>query len=130
MASFSNKKFKRNLNKFDSSDNETEAPFPRFIIIESNSALIINLSPFIIEKVISTNFTPITIKKLKNETLLFEVEKKKRTDFLLKMTKFHNISVKTYPHKSLNVIKGVVRSKELSLCTIEEIKRAKKPRWD
>ena len=39
------------------------------------------------------------------------------------MTKFHNISVKTYPHKSLNVSKGVVRSKELSLCTIEEIKR-------
>ena len=39
------------------------------------------------------------------------------------MTKFHNISVKTYPHKSLNVSSGVVRSKELSLCTIEEIKR-------
>ena len=36
---------------------------------------------------------------------------------------FHNISVKTYPHKSLNVSKGVVRSKELSLYTIEEIKR-------
>ena len=32
MASFSNKKFKRNLNELDSSDNETEAPFPRFII--------------------------------------------------------------------------------------------------
>ena len=52
-----------------------------------------------------------------------EVEKRKYADFLLKMTKFHNISVKTYSHKSLNVSKGVVRSKELSLCTIEEIKR-------
>ena len=47
------------------------------------------------------------VKKL-NQTLLVKVEK----------TKFHNISVKTYPHKSPNV-----RSKELSLCTIEEIKR-------
>ena len=36
---------------------------------------------------------------------------------------FYNIPVKTYLHKSLNVSKGVVRSKELSLCTIEEIKR-------
>ena len=103
MASFSNKKFKLNFNKLDSSDNETEALFPRFIIIESNSASITNLSPFIIEKVISTNLTPITVKKLKNETLLVEVEKRKHADFLLKMTKFHNISVKTYSHKSLNV---------------------------
>ena len=43
-------------------------------------------------------------------------------DFLLKMTKFHNISVKTHPHKSLNIHKEVVRSKELYLCTIKEIK--------
>ena len=95
MASFSNEKFKRNLNESDSSDNETEAPILRFIIIESNSAPITNLSPFIIENVISTNLTPITVKKLKNQTLLVAVEMRKHADFLLKMTKFHNISVKT-----------------------------------
>ena len=49
--------------------------------------------------------------------------KDEHADFQLKMTKFHNISVKTYLHKSLNVSKGDVRSKELSLCTIEEIER-------
>ena len=65
MASFSNKKFKRNLNESDSSDNETEAPFPRFIIIESNSAPITNLSPFIIEKVMSTNLTWMAVKEFK-----------------------------------------------------------------
>ena len=124
MASFSNKTFKPNLNESDSLDNETEAPFSTFIIIESNSAPITNLSHIIIEKVISTNIKPITVKKLKNQTLLVEVEKRKHADFLLKMTKLHNISVKTYPHKSPNVSKGVVRSKKkLSLCTIEEIKR-------
>ena len=42
------------------------------------------------------------------------------------MTKFHTINVKIYPHKSLNISKGVVRSKELSLCTIEEIKKEMK----
>ena len=66
---------------------------------------------------------PITVKKLKNQTLLVKVEKRKHADFLLKMIKFHNISVKTYPYKSLNESKGVVRSKELSLSTIKEIKR-------
>ena len=122
MASFSNKKFKCNLNESDSTDNETEAPFPRFIIIESNSAPITNLSPFIIEKLILTNLMSITVKNLKIKLCLLKW-KRGNTDFLLKMTKFHNISAKTYPHKSLNVSKRVVRSKELSLCTIEEIKR-------
>ena len=81
------------------------------MIIESNSAPITNLVPFKIEKVISTNLTPITVKKLKNQTLLVEAEKIKHADFLLKMTKFHNINVKTYPQKYLNIHKEVVRSK-------------------
>ena len=48
--------------------------------------------------------------------------KKKHAVFLLKMTRFHNTAIKTCPHKSLNVSKGIVRSKELSLCSLEEIK--------
>ena len=39
------------------------------------------------------------------------------------MIKFNSINLKTCPHKSLNISKGVVRSKELSLSTIEEIKK-------
>ena len=58
--------------------------------------------------------------------MLVEVDKRKNADFLLKMTKFHTINVKTYPHKSLNISKGVVRSKELSLCSIREIKKEMK----
>ena len=87
---------------------------------------ITNLSPFLIEKVISSNMTPVYVKKLKNQTLLVEVDKRRNANFLLKMTKFHIINVKTYSHKSLNISKGVVRSKELSLCTIDEIKKEMK----
>ena len=82
--------------------------------------------PFLIEKVISSNITPVNVIKLKNQTLFVEVDKRKNADFLLKMAKFHTINVKTYPHKSLNISKGVVRSKELSLCTVEEIKKEMK----
>ena len=96
---------------------------PRFIIIESNNVSITKLSTFIIEKVISTNLTPITVKKLKMK-LLVEVVNRKHTDFVLKMTKFH----KAYLHKSLYISKGVVRSKEVSLCTVKEIKRELKKR--
>ncbi len=38
--------------------------------------------------------TPINVKKLKNQTLLIEVDERKNADFLLKMTKFHTINVK------------------------------------
>ena len=60
-------------------------------------------------------------QKIKKIKLLVEVEKRKHAGFLLKMTKFHNISVKTYTQKSLNVSKRVVRNKELPLCN--KIKR-------
>ena len=71
-----NKKLKRNLRETDSED-EVESPFPRFISIESKSLPITSLSPFIIEKVILSNITPKSVKKLKNDTLLIEVEKRK-----------------------------------------------------
>ena len=57
------KKPKCNYAKSDSLDNEAESTFPIFIIIESSSLLITNLFPFIIEKVISGNLTPISVKK-------------------------------------------------------------------
>ena len=64
MASLTNKKFQRNCVKSDSSsNNEVESTFPRFIFIESSSLPITNLSPFVIEKVISGNLTPISEKK-------------------------------------------------------------------
>ena len=82
------------------SDYKGVASFHRFIIIESTETPITNLSPFLIEKLISSNMTPINVKKLKNQTLLIEVDEKKNADFLLKMTKFYTINVKTFPQKS------------------------------
>ena len=40
------------------------------------------------------------------------------------MEKFHNLKCCVYPYAKLNTSKGVVRSKELSLATPEEIEMA------
>ena len=40
------------------------------------------------------------------------------------MEKFHNLKCCAYPHTKLNTSKGIVRSKELSLATPEEIEMA------
>ncbi len=50
-----------------------------------------------------------------------EVESKKYAETLLKMEKFHNLKYRDNQHAKLNTFKGVMRSKELSLATPEEI---------
>ena len=40
------------------------------------------------------------------------------------MEKFHNLKCRAYPHAKLNTSKGIVRNKELSLATPEEIETA------
>lgn len=97
--------------------------FPRFIILETMEVTpLTKLSPFLIQKVISSNVPAKTVKSIRNGTLLIEVENKKHATSLLKMTNFHNVKIRAYPHQKLNSSKRVVRSRELTLCTIEEIK--------
>ena len=80
------------------------------------------LSPFKIEKNIN-NLKPKTVKKLKNWlTLLIEICNKNQADKILKWKCFDNMKIKTYPHNSLITCKGVVKSHELSLYTLDEIK--------
>ena len=84
------KKFKRYLSNTDS---ETENDFPRFFIIESlHDTKLVQLSPFLIEKIISSRY-PKIIKKLRAGNLLVKVESKKHAENLLKMEKFYNLVV-------------------------------------
>ena len=93
-------------------DSETERDFLRFIIIESLQDIKLDqLSPFLIEKIISSRSNLKYVKKL-------------RTENLLKMEKFHHLKCSAYPHTKLNTSNGIVRSKELSLATLEETETA------
>ncbi len=64
------------------------------------------------------------MKKLRTGNLLVEVESKKHAENLLKIEKFDNLKCRAYPHAKLNTSKGIVRSKELSLATLEKIETA------
>ena len=108
------------------SDSDSEAitsTYPHFIVLESlQEKQLSKLNPFVVEKVISGIVKPVSVKKLQNGTLLVEVSKKTYADNLLKMNLFAGLKIKAYTHLSLNTSKGVVRSSELSLCTLDEIK--------
>ena len=68
---------------------QPEPLFPKFIILESiEDTPLTRLSPFIIQKIISTNISPKTVKHLRNGTIMIETENKKHKLF----TKYENFS--------------------------------------
>ena len=116
------------------SDSETEpftftassktTHFPTFIVIESKdpSNPVTKLSPFVIEKQLHGILgTPKSVKKLKNNTILVQCFTRQQSENLLKNKKIFQQNVNIYPHKTLNSCKGIVRCKDLSLCSIAEI---------
>ena len=98
--------------------------FPTFIVIDSKdpSHPITKLSPFVVEKQLHSILgTPKSVKKFRNNTILVECFSRQQSENLLKHKKFFQQEVHIYSHKTLNSSKGVVRCKELALCTISEI---------
>ena len=111
----SSKQSKRLCPDSDSDTDISTSTFPRFVILESlEEKQLSKINPFVLHKVISGIVKPVSVKKLKNGTLLIEVDKKTYAENLLNMKFFSNIKIKSYAHASLNSSKGVVRSSELS----------------
>lgn len=101
--------------------------YPRFIVIETlEGKKMSEISPFLIEKIISQKGNPKTIKKMKNGNLLVEVDNYKDAQNFLRLKKFHTYQCKTFAPEKLNTSKGVIRSHELALATDEEIRTALK----
>ena len=83
---------------------------------------ITRLSPFIIEKVIYGIAGQVKgVKKLRNETLLVEVFRKKQADNLLKTTEFFSQKVRVYAHTTLNSSRGIIRDPMLKGCSDQEV---------
>ena len=104
----------------DSGVEKLNTYFPTYIVLESVEDK--PITPFIIEKILSANMAPKSVKATRNNTLIVKVKNKKYAELLLRTTTLHNMKIKAYPHISLNTSKGVVRNPELATCTIEEIK--------
>ena len=71
-------KHSKRLSPDSDSDSDTSITnFPRFVILESlEDKQLATVNPFVVHKVISGIVKPISVKKLKNGTLLVEVDKK------------------------------------------------------
>ena len=136
-SSQNTKRSKRSLSD-DESENTLRTPlsihqqtnnFPKFIIVQAinNDKPITSLSPFVIEKQVSSIIgTAKSIKSLRNGNLLIECNNKTQTENLLRTTMFFQNKVKVFPHPSLNSSRGVVRCSEISSDPLDEVKEQMK----
>jgi len=62
-----------------------------------------------------------TIKRLQRGDILVVTEKQSYSRMLLGLTKLAGVPVKVSPHRSLNTSRGVIRSRDIADCNIEEI---------
>lgn len=113
----------------DVSETETEnvfdsTSFIRWFIIEGTdgNSPIDKLSPFVIGKALNCSIGTLkTVKRLQRGAILVEADTKSQSDQLTRLSLLADTPVRCSPHRTLNICKGVVRSKELTYCTKEEI---------
>ena len=108
----------------DSDQDLPSAMWPRFLLVHgtSDDKPLSSLNAFAIHKcIIGLAGHPKNVKRLRSGDILVEVERKAHSDSLLRTKSFVNVPVDITPHRSLNSVKGVVRSREMQGCSEEEI---------
>ncbi len=95
--------------------------WPRFITIQSTSATPITSNPFLIAKTIqSIAGNLISVKRLRDGSLLLECNKMQQAANLLKINKFAEVQVRASPHRSLNTCRGIIRDRDRCLQSLSE----------
>ena len=104
--------------------------WPSFLLIKgtNDERPLCKLSPFAVNKAIVAilGSDPFNIKKLRNGSILVEVDKETQSQKLLKTTKLNltmdnAIPIDVSPHYSLNTKKGVIRCPDIKACSDDEI---------
>lgn len=100
--------------------------WPKYIMIEgthkTGSHLLEDLSPFAVSKHLKHMIQePVSIRKLRSGSLLVEVQDKKQSDKLLKLSQLGYVAIKTSPHRSLNEKKGIIRCAEFKGMTDDDL---------
>ena len=62
-----------------------------------------------------------------NGTIIIPTTNQKQSEKILKWKQFGKPNIKTYPHPTLNFLKGVIKSPDLASCSLEEIRLHLKP---
>lgn len=101
---------------------KNEIDFDKYFVIKRPNESLSNVSPFVIHKVIYNQVGEVeSIKKLKDGSILVTVSNIKQSQKILELKKILDFEIIVEPHKTLNVCKGVVSSRDLLNCSEDEI---------
>ena len=93
-----------------------------FILSAADGSDLSTINPFLLGKAVKLQAGSVAeLRKLRNGTVLVKTADSKQASAIQKMERIGETRIKVEVHRSLNHCKGVVRSKELSFCTNEEI---------
>lgn len=97
--------------------------FSRYVVLESTDAStpLSNLSPFEIHRALVEVGLFKNVTKLRDGCILVETLDSDLSRKLLNLSSLGDIQIKASAHRTLNYSRGVVRSRDLKLCTEEEI---------
>ena len=86
------------------------------------------LSPFVLGKALTAQIGSLkSVKLLYKGDILVETDKATYSKMLLGLTQLAGVPVKVNPHRSLNVSRGVIRSRDIAGCSVEEIVEELRP---
>ncbi|GBN11439.1 hypothetical protein AVEN_193274-1 [Araneus ventricosus] len=99
--------------------------FPTFFLIKrisSSNETFHSVSPFLVEKAITSNIGEVKCtRNLRSGDLLVEVQSRKQSQQIVKLQTFSDVPVTVSPHATLNSSKGVITCGELLNVPTEEI---------
>ena len=108
----------------DSNDKVQSGAWPSFLVMVGTNETnpLSQVSPFALQKGIEgIAGVPWSAKRLFNGSVLIEVSRRSHADNLLKASEIALCPISVYPHKSLNISKGVVRCRDLASTPEAEI---------
>jgi len=123
---------KRSCPGSDDSDTDQDSTlnFPRWLIIEAAEPeqTLSKLSPFVLGKALSAQIGTLkSVKRMYKGDILVEKDKATYSKMLLRLAELAGVPVKVSPHRSLNVSRGVIRSRDIASCSVEEIVEELRP---
>jgi len=108
----------------DSDTDSNTSVFPRWLVIEAadSDTSLSRLSPFALGKALQAQIGTLkAVKRLQRGEILVETDKHNYSRMLLGLTQLAGVPVKVSPHRSLNTNRGVIRSRDIADCNVEEI---------
>ena len=112
----------------DDTDDDVDIPkttsWPRYLVMTGSDILkpLTKLSPFVLWKgVQGIADKSVIVKRLFSGDVLLQVSKQIHSEAFLACTNFADFPVTVTPHKSLNSCKGVIRSRDLANCPLDQI---------